>query len=201
MAFLFRPHLICGYAAAGVACLSIILFAFTGQAVLSKKQPQTTGGNIEANVRAWTDSLGLGIKKERAPETDFLLLITLANGTTVGVFKAKERSKYLSFQVNIGFSSEHSSALGKLSVNQIEVIARDLTLELSRINIGYKLVGPPFTAIMLLRGMPIGSSITEATFAACLDQMDNATQVAKVAFALALEKETAKINLLASQPS
>jgi hypothetical protein len=60
------------YGLSAFAAVLVISYVFVGHALLSKEEPQTTGENVEKNIRAWADVFQLGVTRlPPQPEVDF----------------------------------------------------------------------------------------------------------------------------------
>ena len=177
------------YGLLGVACLATVCFVAVGRPLLSKEQPQTTTENVDANIRAWADSLGMGVTRFQLPDAYFALGITLKNGNQVVIGRVKERPSYLEIQSSLILSPEHQAILSKLTKEQAADVTEEVTLELARSKIGYTITGPPpgqMQTVLLQRSVPITSGLTEATFGGYLDEMDSAISLVRLATTLAL---------------
>jgi hypothetical protein len=178
------------YGLVGAALLSVLLFTLTGHSILFKQQPETTTENVEANIKAWADSLGVGIPRVTVPDTYFSEVITLKNGNQIVVARAKERGGYLQIQSTLVLAPEHQAILAKLTREQVADVTEEVTLELARARMGYTISGPQggyqMQNIFLQRSVPITNNLTEATFGGYMDEMDSAIALVKLATTLAL---------------
>jgi len=181
------------YGLAGAACVAFLYFAATGRALLAR--PDTTPGNVEKNIRTWLDNFGLAVKKEVDPTMYFRLTVTLVNGNPLLVARPKARDHYLTFQSNLTLSPEHQAMMERMSGAQTERVLEELALELGRLQIGHAIQWPPFTGVMLIRLVPITADYTEAKFAASLDEMDLAINVARTATSLAIARNAPPLPL------
>ena len=167
-------------AAAGFA---IILFTVTGRPIFSAHKPQTSENNVEENVKAWADKVGLGMKDiSQSAKNDayFLLEITLVNGNhvQVGRFKEKEREHYLGFLVPLELRPTQEIVFDKFSDAQKNRLKNQIILELGRARIGYSIsLGSSPRQIILKKAIPISSNLAQDTFLATLDEMDSAISV------------------------
>lgn len=178
------------YGMAGICLMAIIIFAFTGRPILSKKQPQTTVHNVESNIRAWIDYFGLGVQKLAEPESYFALLVTLRNGLGIFVARMKARDRYIVFGCNIEISPEHRNVLARLPKEKSSRIAEEVALELAKTGVGYNLEIQPdgtMTKISLQRASPITSSFSQDTFVAHIDQLESNVLVAREVVRLSVD--------------
>jgi len=92
----------------------IIGYVLTGQAVLSR-QTKITAENVEANVKKWSEDLGMSIERTSRQDSYFSYTLRLHNGDPIEVFRAKEKPGYLQFMSTISVAPEHQAVLGKLT--------------------------------------------------------------------------------------
>jgi hypothetical protein len=171
-----------------------------------KQQPETTTENVENNVRKWADSLGVGVTKMSAQglpiqNAYFSLVLTLQNGNPLWVYRTKEKPGYLQIMCPITLAPEHLAILDKLTKDQADVVTQEVLLELARSNFGYQMMtslGPPAggsaktpptilqQTIILIKSVPIGNGLTEATFVQNTNEVDSAISLVRAATALAL---------------
>jgi hypothetical protein len=182
------------YGLAGIALMAGIVFVFTGRAILSKKQPQTTIDNVETNIRAWSDYFGLGIQKvseaEAQAQSHFCILVRCRSGVQIIVMRSKSHDRYLAFVSNLDIAEEHRNVLAQLPKVKSARILQELTLEFARHGIGYQLNILPdgtLSRISITKAIPITRNLTEDTFIAYLDQVESGTQVALGTVRMAIE--------------
>jgi hypothetical protein len=182
---------IIAYGLGGCTLVAILIFTFTGHAILSMQQPETTAANVETNIRAWADNINLGVTKEQpGQDYDFLYLITLRSGGTVLVGRAKRRESYIQFQANVTVSKDHRDLLAKLSKDQQDRVVQETALELARFRVGYGMAGPPLSGVLLTKAVPITTGLTEATFIGYLDEMDDAIELSEESIVLSIERNS-----------
>jgi len=178
------------YGMAGICLMAIIIFAFTGRPILSKKQPQTTVENVESNIRAWLDYFGLGVQKRVEPEAHFAFLVTCRSGIGLFVARPKARDHYVVFGSNIELAAEHRDVLAHLPKEKSGRILEEIALELAKTGVGYNLEIQPdgtLTKISLQRTVPITSGLNQDTFIGYVDQLESNTQVAREAVRLSVD--------------
>jgi hypothetical protein len=179
------------YGIGTVACLAIIVFTFTGHAIFSK--PQTDTSNIEDRVREWITNLGLGSQPVTAmPDTLFAYKIFLANGNSIVVIRPKSKSGYLQFQSVIVVSPIHRAMLAKLTPDQASAVEEELVQHLAGSRMGYGIAGSDpshMESISLAHGVPI-VGLTEAAFVEQVDLADTDTVLVTTSLLLALQHET-----------
>jgi hypothetical protein len=187
--------------------MSIIVYTFTGRAILSRETPQTTTENVEANLRAWADDFQLGVTKlPSQPDVDFGLAITLKGGNPFEVRKVKQSPGYLQIQSNLVLSPDHQRKLAKLTEEQSAFVTEELSLELARSRIGFTIIGPAVQTepqiqlVLLAKGAPI-SGLTETMFAEYMDEMDSAIRLSRTKTALILDRGPLHEFLMKSQPT
>lgn len=195
------------YGVIGAACVAIILFAFTGRALLSKRPPEVTPDNLEENIRKWADSLGMSVARGSSqifPAQDiyFALNITMENGTPLMVFRGKEKSGFLQIQCPLTLSPDHLATLQKLTKEEQEAVTQEVLLELAKSKVGFQVMtatgvpmntptAPPAVlqqTILLMKGVPITSDMNEASFAQSANEIDAAVTLTRAATALALQR-------------
>jgi len=176
------------YVLAGMACVSIMLFTFTGRAILSQQSPETTPENVQKNIRAWLDTFKLGEQEQSDDNSYFNYVVALPNGNHVIVARPKARDHYITFTASVTVSQEHAVLLAKMNKDEAQQIADEVALDISMYKIGHSMVGPsPLKGVILIKGVPITSSLTESAFISHLDEMDNAVSVALEAIRTTIE--------------
>jgi hypothetical protein len=108
------------YGLVGATMLSVLLFTFTGRAVLSKDRPETAVDNVEQNIRTWLDTFKLGEQKQSHDASYFTYAVTLGNGNHVIVARTKGRDHYITFTASVTVSPEHASLLAKMDTNEAQ---------------------------------------------------------------------------------
>jgi hypothetical protein len=170
--------------------VAILVYTFTGHAVFSSPQPETTSNNAEGNIRKWAAALGLGIQPISVPDTDFALKVSLLDGNPVVVSRfIKDSPGFIRFGVNVVLVPEHVVALGKLDEQQALDVTEEVALELDRSRIQYAFVGAPrISNIGLSKAIRI-HDLTEDSFKGALDELDSDLGVVRWSLALALRKQ------------
>jgi hypothetical protein len=174
------------YGVAGFTMVMIIAYTLAGHAIAFTQQPQTTPENIEANVKAWADDLGLGVQTQSDPAATFLLRIVLHNGRVVAIGQPKERPKYIQYQAQVAMDADGQAFFAKLPPDQAEQIVDEVDLELARSGMGYEFVNTPIIGVILKKVVLISNSFTEETLTSDLEQMDSAVAIAREAIRLAI---------------
>lgn len=172
------------YGFAGSAFLAIIVYAFTGHALLSRETPHTTPENIESNIRAWADKFSLGIQKETDDKYKFVYFVSLPSGRGVFVGPPKDREGYLQFQGNMTLAPEHIAYLKTMTPAQLERMQDEITIEMARAKIGFGVM-VPFKGIFVTKTVPITSNLTADSFTSDLDEIDSSMLLAREAIRLA----------------
>jgi len=178
------------YGLGGATIVSLLIFSLTGRPPFSRKLPQTTVENIEANIRAWLDYFGLGVQKNTDPEAHFVFLVTCRSGMGLYVARFKSRDRYIAFGSNIEISAEHREILAALPKEKSGRITEGLAFELAKTGVGFKLdmqTDGTMSKISLQRAILITPNLTEDSFAHYVDQMESNAQVARVAIRLAID--------------
>lgn len=196
------------YWVACAACLAVLWFAITGYVPFSTRPPQITPENIEANLKAWSENLGLGITKvsQLIPEQDayFGMVVTLQSGNPVTVFRGKQKPGYLQMQCPLALSQEHLAMLNKLTKDEAHAATQEVLLELARTKLGFQmmtasgqLVAPGGSAaqpivlqqtIVIMKAAPITNDLTEATFAQHINEIDSAIAIVRGSTELTLQR-------------
>jgi hypothetical protein len=169
------------YGLASATCVGILLFAFTGRAILSKAPPEITVDNVEQNIRTWLDTFKVGEQVESDETAYFTYAVTLANGNHVIVARSKGRDHYITFTASVMVSADHASLLAKMDANEAQQIEDEVDLDLAMFKIGRTMIGSPLKGVLIIKSVPITSSLTESEFASALDEMDNGLAVARQA--------------------
>jgi hypothetical protein len=197
------------YTAFGATCIAVLIFTFTGHALLSKQKPEVTPENLEVNVRKWADDLGLGVTRmQPLPNQDvqFGLVITLADGNPLMVFRsAKDKAGFLQMQCVLVLSPEHLAMLNKLSKQEADDAMQDIILEMNRSRIGYIMETAPSVAngqvttttptilqqtIIVTKPLAITDELTEALFGAQVNEMDSEIGIVRLTTNSTLERYT-----------
>lgn len=160
------------YGLSGFAAVFVIAFVFVGHSLLFKEQPRTTPENVEANIKAWSDSFNLGVQSFPIPNNYFYLAVTLHSGQKVAIMRPKERDQYLKFEGIWAMSPDDMAAIRKLPKPQQFRLQDAVSLELSRAKIGFGFTGDPIETIRLMRWVPITESLTKDTFIGYMDELD-----------------------------
>jgi len=176
------------YGLAGGACVATVLFTLTGKAIFSRKQPETTLENIEVNIRAWLDNFHLSAKKEHLDNAHFCLLVVLNSGNGIVVARLNPTERYLTFQTRIGLATEHQIPIDAMIPQQRDRVMREIMVELAKTKVGFRLEGPPFRSILIMKTSFITTRLTEDAFLATLDEMDSAVNLAKLVTVMAIER-------------
>ena len=127
------------YGVAGAACVGILVFTFTGRGLVSKRSADVSPEHLEESIRKWADSAGLSVAKMPSVPQDvyFGLVVTLADGNPISVFRGKEKSNFIQMQCPLTLSQEHLAMLGKLTKEQADDAIEEVTLEMNRARIGF----------------------------------------------------------------
>ncbi len=176
------------YGLTASTCMAVLIYTFIGRAIISRSQPETTAENIESNVKVWADAFGVGIQKQADPGFSFIFALHLRNGRVVLIGRPKERDHFLTLQSTLVLGSDQQTVVDKLSKEQNQRIVDEVTLELARSRMGHAIAGLPLKTILLAESVPITNSFTEDNFAARLDEMDAATELADKAATLAIQR-------------
>jgi hypothetical protein len=182
-----RPTL---YGLAGIALMALVIFAFTGRAILSKKQPQTTVENVEANVRVWLDYFGLAVQRADDPQAHFILHVRCGSGIGVTIARPRARDRYLLLLCKVEISKEHQDILAALPKERSARIGEEVNLELARTGVGYNLTfgaDGTMTVIQMSKAVPITGSLTEDTFIASVDKVESSVHIAREVVRLAID--------------
>jgi len=179
---------------AAFAAMLSIAYLLTGHAALSRQTVETTPENVEENVKKWVEELGLGITKAPKPaDIYFNYIVTLKSGNPIGIGRATALPGFLQLQTLLVLSDEHQKAIAKMSKEQAAAVTEEVIVQLALSKMGYTIGGGPPGAILpmqnviLMKGVPITSSLTEASFATYLDEMDSAVGLVRAATALAIK--------------
>ena len=199
------------YGMAAATCMAILIFAFTGRPMFSKRPPNITPDNLEDNLRKWSDDLGLSVSRMPSASTSALaqeiyfgLIVTLQNGNPLAVFRGKDKSGYLQIQCPLTLSPEHLAMLNKLTKDEAAAATQEVVLELGRTRLGFQMttasgqsiapgpvLGTPIVlqqTIIIMKGVPITNDLTEATFAQHTNEIDSAVTIVRAATQLILQR-------------
>lgn len=190
------------YALVGAVCVAILLFVFTGHGILTKQQQPVTIENIEQNIRAWADDLGMSIARTNRPDTYFSFSITLPGGATEDVFRAKEKTGYLQFLSTLTIAPEHQAILSKFTLPEKQQFVSELTLEIERANldetfgsISSQDPNAVPAGIFVQHGVPI-QSLNEGNFGETFDTVARGIELVKAI----VQVRVAQASTLRSQP-
>jgi hypothetical protein len=196
------------YGIGGATCVGVLIFTFTGHGFLSKQRPEVTPENLETNVRKWADDLGLGVTRmQAAPNQDvyFGLVVTLADGNPLMVFRGKEKSGFLQMECALVLSQEHLAMLSKLSKEQADDAMQEIVLEMARSRIGYvmqtSVASPPLNGqmtttkpaifqqtIIVVKPLAITGDLSEASFGERINELDSEIVLVRATTNLTLER-------------
>lgn len=197
------------YAIGGATCVGVLIFTFTGHGFLSKQRPEVTPENLEANVRKWADDLGLGVTRMQSlpiqEQTYFGLVVTLANGNPLEVFRAKQKPGFLQMQCALALSPEHLAMLSRLSKEQADDAMQEIVLEMHRSRIGFIMqtasASPGVNGVMtttksailqqtmiVTKPLPITDDLTEASFSDRVNELDSEIGLVRAATDLTLKR-------------
>jgi hypothetical protein len=179
------------------ACMAVIWFAVSGHALFSWPQPQVTPENIEANVRHWSEDLGLAYTRGTAPDSYFAYSLTTRTGTSIQVFRSvKDKPAFLQFGSQLTMSPEHQAMMATLTKEQVDTVVQEIALELDRTRVGFTIatLSTPQTStpvkqtvIVLQKATPI-TNLDEASFAAAADDIEFTVQLVRATTSLALRR-------------
>jgi hypothetical protein len=192
------------YSLFGATCVAILIFTFTGRALFSDKPPDpVTPENLEQNVKAWAEHVGMNIGPAREPDSAFAYTLSNPNGPgdPVIVYRGKDKSSYLQFKALINVSAEHQAALSKMSQAEVNRIMEQLNLDIGRANIGctfgelyvvneqdHKTV---LAGAVLQRGVAI-ANLNEASFIDSFDQITRGVSLVRAEVRLAVPDSAPK---------
>lgn len=171
------------YGLLGFIGILVMAYVFTGHALLAH-EPQITPENIEENVKAWCDSVSIGLQRTLLLDTYWSYTARLSGADPIEIFRGKEKPGYLQFKATIKFSPEHQVALSKLTKIQTQRFFRRLELELSKMRMTTVVArainnGKPIeTGVVLQRGVRI-SSLNQDLFVDSFDEMTKAAATVK----------------------
>jgi hypothetical protein len=178
------------YGLATVAFIFIMIFTFTGHAVFSPSRTNET--NVEQRITGWSQRLGLAVQVQPAPEGDFSYRIQLLNGTAIMVSRdVKTRPDFLTLQTFLAVPPEHTAAMNKLTKEERGLVVQEVQLELSKTRFGFIIASQdpsnPIQNIGLTRPIQI-NGLTEESFDASLDEMDNTVHLVQSIVPLAIAR-------------
>jgi hypothetical protein len=170
------------YGIVAFTAVLIIGYVLTGRPVLSKQQPQVTPENIEANVKTWSENLGMSVERTNRQDAFFSYAMRLYSGDPV-----------LQFMSTISIAPEHQAILAKLSQVQSEKMIQELNLEVARANLGCSFgisgtqnatSGTRFlTAVFLQRGVPL-ENLNEGYFGVNFDEITRGVELVRAVILL-----------------
>ena len=190
------------YWLASAASLAVLWFAMTGYVPFSKRQLQITPDNIEANLKAWFENVGLPFTKANLPDTYFSYAITTRTGTPIQVSRmTKDKPAYLQFASTLMMSPEHQAMMGTLTKDQIETATEEIALELAKTRVGFAIASMNLpqtgtnatgqTAIILQKSAPI-AGFSESSLGDYVDDMEFTVTLVRATTSLALRRATAQ---------
>lgn len=181
------------YGIVAFTAVLIIGYVLTGRPVLSRQQPQVTSENIEANVKRWSENLGMSVERTNRQDAFFSYTMRLYNGDPVEIFRGKDKPGYLQFMSTISVAAEHQAILAKLSEVQSEKMIQELNLEVARANLGCSFgvsgtqnakSGTRFlTAVFLQRGVPL-ENLNEGYFGVNFDEVTRGVELVRAVILL-----------------
>ena len=190
------------YWIASFACLGIVWYAATGYIPFSQPQVRVTSENVESNVKAWSESAGLGFVKAPISDSYFGYTLTTRTGTPIQVSRLRsEKQSYLQFASTISFAPEHQAILGTLTKEEVDAVVQEITLELTRTRVGFAIanLGIPQTGVstttqtaVILQKAVLITNLSEPTFTSCIDDMEFSVTTLRAATILALRRAKAQ---------
>jgi len=191
----------------GGTCVAILIFTFTGRAILSKTPPDPiTTENIEENMKQWAAHMGMNIGPANEPNSYFAYQLSLpsAPNSPVIVFRGQEKPGYLQFKAAISVAPEHQAAFAKMSQSQVDHIMEQITLGIGQANLGCTFaeitaVNPQLhktimAGAILQRGVPI-QNLSESYFTDTFDQLTRGIALVRSTIRLTLPTTPAKAEL------
>jgi hypothetical protein len=173
------------------ACIAILHFAITGHAIIHTKSDGTTPENVESRLKIWTSSLGLALIPVSNPDTYFAYRVSFPNGNSlIALRPTKARTEYLHLICGMMLSPDHALALERLTDAQATTVWNEVSLELARSKANYWISGKGaryMQSIHYQKVIPI-PSLVESLLASALDEIDNTTQIVKVALTFSLQR-------------
>jgi hypothetical protein len=195
------------YGAAGATCVAILIFTFTGRAILAKAPPDPiTPENVEENVKQWAGNMGMNIGPATMPDSYFAYQLSLPSAPDVPVivFRGHEKPSYLQFRSAISVSPEHQAAFSKMSQPQVDRIMEQIDLEIGQANLGCtfaqlsavnsQLHKTIMTGAVLQRGVPI-QNLNEQYFTDTFDALTRGISLVRTSVKLALPETSSKEKL------
>jgi hypothetical protein len=175
------------YGLGALACLSVVYFTFTGRSVFSA--PPTSSSNIEAYLKKWITSSGLGVQQvpSPSPNFDFAYNVTTKMGNSILIFRdIKGKPEYLQLQISFMVSPEYQKTLAHLTPEQANNALQETMIEIFRRNAAFTIEGKDqnhIEKITIIRGYEI-SGITESQLFYAMDDIEATMEIAHSQFAL-----------------
>ncbi len=185
------------YGIVGAAAIAVLIFALTGRALFSRKQPETTTANAEDNIKKWLAYFGLGVQQQENQQAHFMLVTTCRSGVRIIIARLKARDRYVWIGGNLELAKEHQSVLQQLPKEHSGRVVEEIAMELARNEIGYDMTFSPdgtLTMVSVSKTLPITSSLTEEAFIAGLDKVESNMQVAREAVRLLVDRAKSQIS-------
>jgi hypothetical protein len=181
------------YGMGAFTAVLIISYVLTGHALLSK-EAETTAENVEQNIKKWVDEFGLGIQKNpNINNPEFAYTVTLKGGNTVTVARSKPLPEFLQFAVELDPAPASQQKMSRLNQEQMEAVAEDVTAQLALSKVGYTIQSDktnPLHRILIAKSVPITRSLTEASFADALNEIDAAIGLTRAAISQAIRRNS-----------
>ncbi len=120
---------------------SMVLYGMTGYILMSAiaaglwciralrlRQAEVRANSLEASIQGWLNDSDLSTKPASHPTWNFGFLTTLPNGESVHILQMKEHPGYITFQANLGISTEHQAILKAMPIVYFEKLAQEIVL-------------------------------------------------------------------------
>jgi hypothetical protein len=159
------------YGIAGATCVAVLIFTFTGRAILSTEQRQIKPENVETEIKTWISSFGYAFVSMSDNESYFTLRVTLPSGKPIMVSRTKQRDQYITVRGAVAIAPQHLTILTKMPQAQVTRIRHGLAIELARSKIGF-VETMPLQLIMVEKRIPITTALTESMFMDTVDEVE-----------------------------
>ena len=176
------------YGIAAFSAVLVISYVPIGHALTITKSSETTSENVKEHVRIWLDGYGVSVQNEEVTDNVFTFRVTLHSGNVIGVMRPKDKPGAIILRADISMAPEYIKAFESMTKEQQGHIIAGIMLEMARSRVSYHMGSP-----LLARGMtitqafPISNALTEESFGARLDEMNQNVQLARATVMLAFE--------------
>jgi hypothetical protein len=172
-----------GFASASPVFYGLGAAAFAGLVVVTavvffreiQREPPVTTDTVEESIGRWLHDFNVSTAPLDENDSYFGLKVTYSNGYSITVRRPRKFGRYLFATATISATQEEQDLLDKFPKLQRDIIEREIQNEIATVKLSYESVTSPFRNMTLIKRMPIGPSLNEASFMEGLDELNLAS--------------------------